>query len=447
MKPFLFFSIIMILKSYVIWMTLFDDVFPWVPLIKEIPFIMIVFCLIEKFAKKHKVAWYWAVNLLVSIIFYAIIMYYKHFGIIPTYVAITQIGQVGEVKNSVFYMFAPYHLLIFLDLIITFIWYLRKWNTPQIQQINSRKLDTFKVISIFVLSIAITLLNIVPNQASVNEYIKTGQMGILGYEAYAMIADKENDKELIKSNNITQEMINELKGITNIENPEFWAEAKGKNLILIQLESFQNFLVNFTIDGQEITPNMNELVNNNFYFSNFYEQIGRGNTSDAEFVVNTSLYVDAVEPATHEFTEKDLPSLPKLLKNSGYFTATFHTNSVQFWNRSALYAALGFDKYYDEVFFGESDIVSFASSDEVLYTKTADELKKLNEADSPFYAQVVSMSAHHPYIIPDEKVLITLPEKYQNTLVGNYLIAQYYADYALGQFIQSLKEKPDIIYT
>ena len=113
MKPFLFFSIIMILKSYVIWMTLFDDVFPWVPLIKEIPFIMIVFCLIEKFAKKHKVAWYWAVNLLVSIIFYAIIMYYKHFGIIPTYVAITQIGQVGEVKNSVFYMFALFWIFPF----------------------------------------------------------------------------------------------------------------------------------------------------------------------------------------------------------------------------------------------------------------------------------------------------------------------------------------------
>lgn len=429
----------MILKSYLAWMTIFHDVTPWSPLMKELPFILIFFCLIERFATKHKVVVYWAANLLLSGIFFAAIMYYKYFGIIVTYHMLSQVGQVGEVKNSVFFILDPYYLLIFLDLIALLIWWIRNRKSPKLEVFNSRKVGPLKIATIFVVSVALTILNIVPNRASVNELKKTEAMGILSYETYTVLADHK-DKENLNDETVTQSKIDGLKNINLPKSPQFWQAAAGKNLIIIQMESFQNFLINLKVDGQEITPVMNQLANNGFYFPNFSHQAGQGNTSDAEFVVNTSYYVPEHGPATLVYANKALPSLPKLLENQGYFTATFHTNTVQFWNRQALYSSLGFNKYYDESFFGDSDIVALASSDEVLYNKTADELKRLDQDKKPFYAQIISLSAHHPFIIPDEKVHITLPARYQNTFIGNYLTAQNYADYALGQFIDKLKK-------
>lgn len=49
------------------------------------------------------------------------------------------------------------------------------------------------------------------------------------------------------------------------------------------------------------------------------------------------------------------------------------------------------------------------------------------------------MSAHHPYKMPESKFKMTLPKRYEGTLVGDYILAQNYADYAMGQFLDELK--------
>ncbi len=46
-RPILFFSFIMLLKSYLAWMVIFEDGFSWTTILKEIPFVLIVYCLIE----------------------------------------------------------------------------------------------------------------------------------------------------------------------------------------------------------------------------------------------------------------------------------------------------------------------------------------------------------------------------------------------------------------
>ncbi|MFC3256596.1 LTA synthase family protein, partial [Paenibacillus sepulcri] len=232
-----------------------------------------------------------------------------------------------------------------------------------------------------------------------------------------------------------------LKNVQEPAAPQYWNAAQGKNLIILQLESFQNFLIDLKIDGQEITPNLNKLAHDNFYFPHFFQQVGEGNTSDAEFVVNTSFYIPPQGPATMMYANKELPSLPKLMASQGYQTATFHTDVIEFWNRNNLYKALGFEHYYDQSFFGTDDTIFFGSSDEVLYSKTAEELERMNDSGKPFYSQVISMTAHHPFTIPERKYKMTLPERYEGTLVGDYIRAQNYADYAVGLFIDDLKKR------
>lgn len=437
-RSLLFFSLIMLAKSYFAWYFLFEDGPTWTTWLKEIPFVLLVFCLIEWFATKRKILIYMIANLLITTLFFSLIVYHNHFGIIATSQVLEQVKQVGAVKKSIFSVLRPQYMLIFLDIIVIGVVMLRRQKALDWKKAMSRRSNRKMVAALFCISIVICSLNIFPNQASMNETVKAEQMGILNYEAYALLADQE--EEQIDVSEITQSVINETKGIQATVQPVLTGAAKGKNLIIIQMESFQNFLINLSIDGQVITPNMNELAGSSYYFPRFYQQVGQGNTSDAEFIVNTSFYVPPDGPATQMYAPKELPSLPKLLQAQGYNTATFHTNEVDFWNRGELYNALGFDRYYDKTYFSEEDTVFYGASDEVLYEKTSAELARMDQRDQPFYSHVISISAHNPFTIPEYKYKMTLPERFEGTLVGDYIRAQNYADYALGLFIDELKQ-------
>ncbi|MFE4712188.1 LTA synthase family protein [Paenibacillus sp. NPDC056722] len=437
-KPFVFFTIIFVLKSFLAWGVIFGDILPWKSLITEIPFAWALFCIIERFASKRKLGYYMTVNLLVTAIFFAAIMYFKYYGVIVTYHAAEQVNQVTAVRNSVFSLMDPYYLLIFTDVIVLGFYFFFNKNGRDYKKtkinLGSGK-GRFSIL--FAVSLALCLFNILPNKASMNEIKKAQEMGILNYEAYTIFA--KDKTEIINASDITQDAINTLKGVRAEDHSSLQGVAKGKNLIIIQMESFQNFLLGLKLDGKEVTPNLNRLMESSLYFPNFYQMVGQGNTSDAEFVVNTSFYIPPRGAATMSYVDKTLPSLPRLLQSNGYQTATFHTNDVEFWNRGELYSSLGWEHYYDHQFFGDEDVFFFGASDEVLYRKTAGKLKEMNEAGQPFYSQIISMSAHHPFTIPAEKYRMKLPERYEGTFVGDYIRSQNYADEAFGQFVAELK--------
>lgn len=439
-KPVFLFSLILLLKSAIAWYVVFSDGPNWSMLLTEIPFFIIVFSFIEWFAGKRKILYYMLANLVITLIYFAVLMYYKYYGVVATYHALQQVDKVTKVGESTYSLIAPYYLFIFVDIMFFLLFMFRPKYIAAWQERGTKRMSRKALIAMTAVSLGLCTFNIWPNHASMNEIKQAESMGILNYEVYKIIADTNEQEVLIDSKEITQQAVDQLKGIETPSEPKYWGADKGKNLIVVQMESLQNFLIGLTVDGQEVTPNLNKLVKENTYFSNFYTNAGQGTTSDAEFVVNSSFYVPENKPATSsEYMNKQVPSLPRLLGDSGYFTATFHTNSVEFWNRTELYKAIGFDKYYDQSFYGDEDHIAFGSSDEVLFAKTLPELSRLDAGEQPFYAMVMSMSAHHPFHIPEEKYKMKLPEDYEGTLLGDYIRAQNYADYAMGQFLEDLK--------
>ncbi|PIB65619.1 hypothetical protein AOA60_03020, partial [Pseudomonas sp. 2822-17] len=71
---------------------------------------------------------------------------------------------------------------------------------------------------------------------------------------------------------------------------EMFGVAKDMNVVVVSLESVESFVIGETMNGEEITPFLNELIEDSFYFENFYYQTGQGKTSDAEFLINNSSY-------------------------------------------------------------------------------------------------------------------------------------------------------------
>lgn len=227
----------------------------------------------------------------------------------------------------------------------------------------------------------------------------------------------------------------------NADGPKaYYGAGKGYHLILVQLESFQKFLLNQSVEGKPLTPVLNTLKSESLYFPYLFQQIGRGNTSDAEFTANTSIYPVGAVPMSSKYGNRKLPSLARLLHKQGYIADTFHVNKVSFWDRNQMYPALGFDAFYDQPYFRKEKFNRFGASDEELYRVGFNKLNELAKQDQKFYAQFVTVSSHSPYTLPEDRKRLKLNGPLHGKTLGDYLTAVHYADYALGTFISKLKQ-------
>ncbi len=439
----------MLLKAIFVRFLLFEDINFIDTISLELSYVLLFACLIEFIANnKVKFSVYLSLNLLLSTLFFGITVYHSYFGNIPTYYALMQAGQVGAVKDSVNQLIQPEYFLFYIDFIVMAILLL----TRKIPLQSKFKLSRKKLIApILGISFAVCLANFFLHKDEIitDSAVAAESKGIFNFEALQVYygpngglpqAAAFSEAELQNERTI-QDKINEVKGITEIPESErnYFGAAKGRNLILIQFESMQDFPIGLKIDGKEVTPNMNKLLNNSFYFNNLYQQTGAGNTSDAEFIANTSLYPAGMVATSTFFESKAFPSMPRLLQKEGYETFTLHADKVEFWNRVELYPSLGFDKYYELDFFGKEDLIGLGPSDEVMFKKGMPLLTELRDKNKPFYAHFISMTSHHPYEIPAEKDVFELPEAYKKSIVGKYIQAISYNDMVLGKFINQLK--------
>jgi len=216
----------------------------------------------------------------------------------------------------------------------------------------------------------------------------------------------------------------------------------GKNVFVIQVESLQALAFGATIDGQEITPNLNRMAGDSWLCTRAYSQTGAGNTADAEFIANTSLLPPPGQAAAVAYAEKELPAIPRLLSRSGYRTFTMHANDAAFWNRVELYPALGFDAYYDRTHIGSEDRMWKGASDERFFAQSEKLLLEEMSYGRPVYAQFVTMSSHQPYnAVPQNRRPVQLPVALRDCEAGRWVGALSYADMATGQFLDWLREK------
>lgn len=224
---------------------------------------------------------------------------------------------------------------------------------------------------------------------------------------------------------------------TSLDGP-LYGVAKGKNLIVIQVESFQNFLIGREYNGVEITPNLNQLVDkDSIYFDNFYMQVAMGNTSDAEFAINNSLY-GAEEYCTYALYDKNyFRGLPILLKEKGYDVAAFHGYKKEFWNRSGAYPSLGFDTFYSEEDFHFKDVVGFGMRDDDFFQQSTEYMQKMTQ---PFYSFLITLSNHHPFPLPSGEKAIPAKKGDKGTLVYDYINSARFTDKCIGEFVEQLKK-------
>lgn len=235
---------------------------------------------------------------------------------------------------------------------------------------------------------------------------------------------------------------------------------KGKNVIVIHAESFQQFTMNLSFNNKELTPNMNKLASEGIYFSNFYAQESVGTSSDSEFTFNTSLTPASSGTVAINYYDREYVTIPKLLKTQGYYTFSMHGNNGTFWNRNLLHESFGYDYFYNYTKdYNIDETIGLGLSDKSFFKQSVAKIKDISKEHNNFYGTLIMLTNHTPfsYIGPfsdysvdileettDSKTneVITNTKHYlEGTTMGNYLKSVHYADEAIGQFIEQLDEE------
>lgn len=397
---------------------------------------------------KWKGAVFGILNALLSLVIFSSTVYFSYYGTVPTYTALHGLDQVLQIRTSVDSIIQPSYFLFFLDVAVLAVLYIFNRIKGIHTEGRMRIARPSFVGGAAVLCMILSGGYIWSGMAIPNEIVQAESLGFLDYQVAAAIkANKEQNALKNGSMKETAASADALKAsyfdqagdVVPAGMPNYFGLAKGKNVVVVQLEAFQNFAINLSLEGQAVTPVLNQLAKESFYFPYFFQQIGQGNTSDAEFMSNTSIYPTGVIAMSTGYGDRIVPSIPRLLGDEGYESNTFHINDVTFWDRNRMYPALGFTKYYDKPSFENDHFNSFGASDEELYRVGLEKLQALDKKNTPFYAQFVTTSSHHPFKVPDGLQRIKMQDSLQGTQLGDYLTSLNYTDYELGKFIEGLK--------
>jgi lipoteichoic acid synthase len=215
-------------------------------------------------------------------------------------------------------------------------------------------------------------------------------------------------------------------------------QCRGMNLLVIQVESLQNFVIGTRCDGNEVTPNLNRMARNGIYFRNISDQTGDGNSADAEFLSNASLYPARQGAVSFLHPNNTFDSLPKTLRENGYSTAVLHGDSRGFWNYGALADGLGFQCQFFKDCFRINETVGLGLSDHAFFTQSIDKLLALPR---PFYAFMITLSSHEPFSDVTPSLESFPVGRLEGTEIGDYFRAVHYADRAIGDLLQEMERK------
>lgn len=236
---------------------------------------------------------------------------------------------------------------------------------------------------------------------------------------------------------------------------------KDKNIIVIHAESIQNFLLNTKFNDVDLMPNLKRLANEGLYFSNFYAQESVGTSSDTEFTFNTSLMPANSGTVFVSYWDREYVTLPKLLKEKGYYTFSMHGNNCTFWNRNNVHKEFGYNKFYCYTKdYKIDETLGLGLSDKSFFRQSADIISKIKQKNNKFYGLAIMLSNHTPFNDNGEDISdfdVTMNYQKQDevtgemvdanapfmegTKLGSYFKSAHYADEALGEFIESLDQK------
>ena len=215
----------------------------------------------------------------------------------------------------------------------------------------------------------------------------------------------------------------------------FFGAAKGMNLLMIQVESMQGFVVGLKVKGQEVTPNIDHWLPGCLWFPHCTDQTAQGRTSDGEITTQISLLPRAKGAYVFAYPHNHVVGLAGLLKAHGYHTLSAVAFQPNFWNRRLTHPAFGYTENLFASDFKPGERIGWGLNDRDFLLQME---ARLARTPQPFCAWLITLSLHHPFEgFPDHLKELDVGS-WEGTPFGNYMHTMHFFDKALKAMVDRL---------
>lgn len=391
--------------------------------------------------------------LLNSVLLFANIAYYREFTDFLTIKTI--FGSANATKNlgaGVLAMLEPMDILYWIDAFILIYVY---------KKIVSKNLDTriFKkrwAFATFAISILVFIANLGLAEISRPQLLTrtfdrnyiVKYLGINVYTAYDGIKTAQSNQVRASADSSDMSAVLDYLGTHYTEpNETYFGQAEGKNVVYIHLESMQQFLIDMQLTDDtgvesEVTPFLNSLYHStdSYSFSNVFHQTSQGKTSDAELMLDNSLFgLPQGSAFTQLGADNTFQSAPAILREKAdYTSAVFHANVGSFWDRDNVYKSFDYDYFFDadsSYTLTDENSAEYGLKDKLFFEESVQYLEQLPQ---PFYGKFITVSNHFPF--PEDELNQTYSLDTGDETINGYFNTVHYADEALAEFFQYMKD-------
>lgn len=450
-----FFTIVLVtfwLKTYVIYLTKFNlgaegAMQNFLLFLNPLPAGLLLLG-ISLFFKGRKSYWILiATDFVLSLWLFANILYYREFSNFLSLSIIKTSGSTADnLGKSIVGITRATDFLTFIDIALVIILMVSKIVKYDLRPLKLK----FNLLleSIAVLLIGINLMMAQKDRPGLltrtfdNSYI-VKYLGMNEYAVYDAFKTAQTSEQMAKANVSDLQAVKKYLKLNYVKpNSAYTGVAKGKNVMIIHLESFQQFLIGYKWKGKEVTPNLNKLYHakNTLSFSNFYNQVGQGKTSDAEMMLENSLFGLQSGSAMSSYgTSNTFESVPAILsQQGGYTTAVMHGGAGSFWNRNNAYKQFGYEYFMPLSYYQNKPkyYIGYGLKDKIFFSQS---IKYIERLPQPFYLKLITVTNHYPYDLDKKNQSIAKTETGDETVDG-YVQTAHYLDQAIGQLMRWLKK-------
>ena len=450
-----FFTIVLVtfwLKTYVIYLTKFNlgaegAMQNFLLFLNPLPSGLLLLG-IGLFFKGRKSYWIMiAIDFVLSLWLFANILYYREFSNFLSLSIIKTSGSTADnLGKSIVGITRVTDFLAFIDIVLVILLMVAKVVKYDLRPLKLR----FNLLleGIAALLIGVNLLMAQKDRSGLltrtfdNSYI-VKYLGMNEYAVYDAFKTAQTSEQMAKANVSDLQSVKKYLKINYVKpNSTYTGVAKGKNVMVIHLESFQQFLIGYKWQGKEVTPNLNKLYHskNTLSFANFYNQVGQGKTSDAEMMLENSLFGLQSGSAMSSYgTSNTFESAPAILKQQGgYTTAVMHGGAGSFWNRNNAYKQFGYEYFMPLSYYQNKPkyYIGYGLKDKIFFSQS---IKYIERLPQPFYLKLITVTNHYPYDLDKKNQSIDKTDTGDETVDG-YVQTAHYLDQAVGQLMRWLKK-------
>lgn len=439
--------LLMWLKTYAVYKTSFhikiDNLTQeFILFINPLSFLLLIFGLSLFLKDKNRNRYIIAMSCLVTFVLLANMVFYRFYNDFLTIPVLFQTSNMGDLGSSIGTLLEPTDLLLAVDIAVLIWLHIRQkaFQSDIPSTKNERAAYFLFVASVYFFNLGLSeaerpqLLT-----RSFDREMLVKNISLFNFHIYdGVLQSKQSAQRALADSNSLTEIENYVTANAKDANKRLFGAAKRRNVILVSLESTQSFVINEKLNGEEITPFLNDFIKQSYNFNNVYHQTGQGKTSDSEFIVDNSLYPLGRGAVFFTNAGNQYMAAPEILKNSGYYSAVLHANNKSFWNRDLMYDSFGYDSFFDINSYDVTDenSVGWGLKDKEFFEQSSELMKNLPQ---PFYSRLITLTNHFPFDLDEEDQLIDEYDSSSQTL-NKYFPTVRYQDEALKRFIEKLKE-------